>query len=130
MVRPGTRRRYRRTHPSSLISSYWASSSGLHNSSFVTKLQLILAASARDQIRWARQHLYAWLVLGPIVVGLSYFTATRVAQNLELESLPGSFAIAASYAIIAGLIGFSLSRASAEIYHLHRPEAYLDALPV
>lgn len=81
-------------------------------------------------MRWARHHIYSWLILAPIVLGLTYFTIVRVAGNLRpwQPSLPFAFAMATLFE--AMLIGLSLSRASAELYHLRRPEAYLDALPV
>ena len=36
----------------------------------------------RSQLRWAGEHLYYWLVLGPVVVGFTAFTVARVVDNL------------------------------------------------
>jgi hypothetical protein len=96
----------------------------------VKKLQLLIRASARSQIRWARQHIYSWLVLAPIVLGLTYFTVVRVAGNIPPWQPSRSLAVALAALFEAVLIGLCLSRASAEIYHLRRPEAYFDALPL
>jgi hypothetical protein len=81
-------------------------------------------------MRWARQHIYSWLVLAPLVLGLTYFTIVRVAGNLPPWQPSRSFAIAMAALFETVLIGLSLSRASAELYHLRRPEAYFDALPL
>ena len=91
---------------------------------------LLIGASIRSLLRWARQHLYAWLILAPVVLGITYFTAVRLAENLpDWEiSTPLAFTFATLFTL--SLIGLSLSRASAEIYHPRRPEAYFDALPV
>lgn len=96
----------------------------------MTKSLLLIRASARAGLRWAKEHVYAWLILGPVVVGISYFTAWRLAGNLpEWESSPKlTIAIAALFEM--GLIALSLSRTSAEIFHPRRPESYFDALPI
>ncbi len=94
------------------------------------KLLLLIGASARSQLRWAKEHIYWWLVLGPLVVGFTYFTMARVIDNLPpLEPSP-PVAVAFAALFEAVLIALSLSRASAEIYHLRRAESYFDALPV
>src|SRR6185503_6216224 len=65
-----------------------------------------------------------------LVVGFTYFTVARVINNLPpLEPSP-SVAVAFAALFEAVLIALSLSRASAEIYHLRRAESYFDALPV
>ena len=91
---------------------------------------LLVGASARSLLRWARQHIYAWLILAPVVLGITYFTIMRLAENLPdwQISSPLSLALAALFSL--SLIGLSLSRASSEIYHPRRPESYFDALPV
>jgi hypothetical protein len=91
---------------------------------------LLIGASTRSLLRWARQHLYAWLILAPVVLGITYFTVLRIAENLpDWEiSTPVVFTLATLFTL--SLIGLNLSRASAEIYHPRRPEAYFDALPV
>jgi hypothetical protein len=96
----------------------------------VKKLLLLINASARSQMRWARQHIYSWLILTPIVLGLTYFTIVRVAGNIPPWQPSRSFTIAMAALFEAVLIGLSLSPASAELYHLRRPEGYFDALPI
>lgn len=94
------------------------------------KLLLLIGASARSQLRWATEHIYWWLVLGPLVVGFTYFTVGRVLDNLPPFEPSPAVAVACAALFEAVLIALSLSRASAEIYHLRRPESYFDALPV
>jgi hypothetical protein len=96
----------------------------------VTKLSLLIGASTRSQLRWARQHIYSWLILGPVVVGLAYATAARSADNLPPWRPPRALLAGVAALVGAGLLGLSLSRATAEVYHLRRPEAALEALPV
>jgi hypothetical protein len=96
----------------------------------VKKSLLLIGGALRAQIRWARQHVYAWLVLAPVVLGTTYYTAVRIAQNLPDWQPPPSFVITLATLFVFSLFGLSLSRASAEIYHLRRPESYFDALPV
>lgn len=96
----------------------------------MTKSLLLIRASALAGLRWAKEHVYAWLILGPVVVGISYFTAWRLTGNLpEWEASP-SLIIASAVLFEMGLIALSLSRTSAEIFHLRRPESYFDALPI
>jgi hypothetical protein len=91
---------------------------------------LLIGASTRSLLRWARQHLYAWLILAPVVLCITYLTVVRLAENLPdwQISTPLTFTLATVFTM--SLTGLSLSRASAEIYHPRRPEAYFDALPV
>ncbi|HVF49613.1 MAG TPA: hypothetical protein VNA19_05980 [Pyrinomonadaceae bacterium] len=97
----------------------------------MNKLGLIIGAGVRERGRWARQHLYAILILSPLVVGMTYATVARVASYAE-DDLRLSFGLALVLAALAEatLVGLSLSRASTEIYHLRTPETFLDALPV
>ncbi len=81
-------------------------------------------------MRWAKEHLYFWLVLGPMVLGMTYFSVARVADNLPAWRPSAVEAIIVATMFVAALIGLSLSRASAELYHIRRPESYFDALPV
>ena len=96
----------------------------------MNKLRLLIGASLRSQLRWAREHLYYWLVLGPLVVGFTTTTIARVVDNLSAWQPAPAGVIAAAIAFELALIALSLSRAAAEIYHLRRPEAYFDALPI
>jgi len=96
----------------------------------VSGLRLLIAALARDGARWAFQHLYAWIVLGPIVLGLTYFTASRVAENVAFVSTYTPRA-----AIIGGLawlalVTLTLSRAASEVYHVRSPESAFDSLAI
>jgi hypothetical protein len=96
----------------------------------VNKLRLLIGAALRSQLRWAGEHLYYWLVLGPVVVGFTTFTAARVVDNLSAWQPAPPGVIAAAIVFELALVALSLSRATAEIYHLRRPEAYFDALPI
>ncbi|HJQ22761.1 MAG TPA: hypothetical protein VKA60_02520 [Blastocatellia bacterium] len=90
----------------------------------------LIGATLRSQLRWAREHLYYWLVLGPVIVGFTAFTVARVVDNLSDWQPSASTLIVAAIAFEGALIALSLSRGAAEIYHLRRPEAYFDALPL
>jgi hypothetical protein len=96
----------------------------------VNQLRLLIHASFRSQLRWAGEHLYYWLVLGPVVIGFTTFTVARVVDNLSDWRPAPSVIIIAAIGIELMLVALSLSRAVAEVYHLRRPEAYFDALPV
>jgi hypothetical protein len=96
----------------------------------VKKLALIVGASLREQMRWARQHLYTLLILTPIVLGLSYATVSRLASEAPSFQPTFIFSLIFSVGLLLCLIGLSLSRAASEIYHLRRPESVLDYLPV
>jgi hypothetical protein len=64
------------------------------------------------------------------MLGITYATASRLAYDISL--LRPSFFLGSAIAtfFVTCLIGLSLSRASAEIYHIRRPESFFDALPV
>jgi len=91
---------------------------------------LLIGASTRSLLRWARQHVYAWLILTPVVLGITYFTVVRLAENLPDWQPSTLLALTLAALFNLSLVGLSLSRASAEIYHPRRPESYFDALPV
>ena len=92
-------------------------------------LRLIVGASALEGLRWARQNLYALLILTPLVLGMTYFGVGRILQDAAWRPTPAEgFALAALAALC--LVLLSMSRASAEVYHPRRAEALLDALPV
>ncbi|HEY9232051.1 MAG TPA: hypothetical protein VIS78_07880, partial [Blastocatellia bacterium] len=93
-------------------------------------IRQLIGATLRSQLRWAREHLYYWLVLGPVVVGFTTFTIARVVDNLSDWQPSPAARIAAAIAFASALVALSLSRAAAELYHLRRPEAYFDALPL
>ena len=96
----------------------------------VKKFLLLIGAQVRSQLRWAKEHVYSWLILGPLMLGITYATASRLAYDISL--LRPSFFLGAAIAtfFVTCLIGLSLSRASAELYHIRRPESFFDALPV
>jgi hypothetical protein len=96
----------------------------------MTHLRLIIGASARERLRWAREHLYSLLILSPLVLGLTYFGVGRlVSTNAEWALSPAS-SLGLAAACAAALMGLSMSPASAEVYHLRRPETLFDTLPV
>lgn len=75
--------------------------------------------------------MYAIVILSPLVMGMTYATAARVASYApEGWMLSGEFAWAATTLAAVVLLCLSLSRVSAELYHLRRPESVTDALPV
>lgn len=95
----------------------------------MTHLRLIVGAGLLDGLRWARQNLYALLVLAPLVLGMTYFGVGRMVRDAEWH--PSETEVLALAVIAAAcLAALSLSSASVEIYHLRRPEVLLDALPV
>ena len=93
------------------------------------QLRLIAGAWALEGGRWARENLYALLVLGPLVLGMTYFGVGRMLREAEWSPTGGQ-ALAAAFVAAACLVALSLSRASVEVYHVRRPEWVLDALPV
>lgn len=96
----------------------------------MNKLRLIIAASLRDLLRWARQHLYVLLILTPLVGGMTYLTAARAASYLPegWQPRPAPALTLAAFAACA-LVALNLSRASVRIYHVRAQESFLDAMP-
>ena len=93
------------------------------------QLRLIAGAWLLEGARWARENLYALLVLGPLVLGMTYFGVGRMVRDAEWA--PDEWqALVAAWVAAACLVALSLSRASVEVYHVRRPEWVLDALPV
>ncbi len=95
----------------------------------MTQLRLIAGAWALEGGRWARENLYALVVLGPLVLGMTYFGVGRMVREAEWSPTEWQ-TVAAAVAAAACLLALSLSRASVEVYHVRRPEWVLDALPV
>lgn len=93
------------------------------------QLRLIAGAWALEGGRWARENLYALLVLGPLVLGMTYLGVGRMVREAEWAPTEGQTLLAGVLAA-ACLVALSLSRASVEVYHVRRPEWVLDALPV
>ena len=96
----------------------------------MTKVLLLAGASVRTRLRWARQHIYSWLILAPIVLGLSYATVARLASDVSLSSLQPTVALTLAALFEVLLIATSLSRAADELYCLRRPESQFEALPI
>lgn len=93
------------------------------------QLRLIAGAWLLEGGRWARENLYALLVLGPLVLGMTYFGVGRMVRE-AVWSPTETQTLVAGIAAAACLVALSLSRASVEVYHVRRPEWVLDALPV
>jgi hypothetical protein len=95
------------------------------------KLFLLANAELRDRWRWARQHLYALLILGPLVLGMTYMTLSRAASyDLVLETPSLAVQVLIAVLSVLAVIALNLSRASREIYHLRQPAIISEALPV
>lgn len=93
------------------------------------QLRLIAGAWALEGGRWARENLYALLVLGPLVLGMTYLGVGRMVREAAWSPTEAQ-TLAAGILAAACLVALSLSRASVEVYHVRRPEWVLDALPV
>jgi hypothetical protein len=93
------------------------------------QLRLIAGAWLLEGGRWARENLYALLVLGPLVLGMTYFGVGRMVREAAWSPTEAQTLLAGLLAA-ACLVALSLSRASVEVYHVRRPEWVLDALPV
>ncbi len=91
---------------------------------------LVIGASVREQMRWAKQHLYTLLILSPLVFGISYMTVSRLVEESPAWQPSWRVSLLLAFAFVCSLTGLSLTRASTEIYHLRKPESVLDALPV
>ena len=93
------------------------------------QLRLIAGAWLLEGGRWARENLYALLVLGPLVLGMTYLGVGRMVREAAWSPTEAQ-TLAAGVLAAACLVALSLSRASVEVYHVRRPEWVLDALPV
>src|SRR3954466_336194 len=107
-------------HPSSFI---------LHPCFCMAQLRLIVGAWLTEDLRWARQNLYALLVLTPLVLGMTYFGVGRMLREAEWSPTDAQVLVAC-FVAAASLLTLSMSRAGLEIYHLRRPESVFDSLPV
>lgn len=94
-------------------------------------LSLIVGATVRHQLRWAKQHIYSLVFLSPLVLGITYATFARLVGDApaEWQATPASSVVLA-WLLAAAVVALSMSRASREIYHLRQPESFLEALPV
>src|SRR3954453_2393778 len=93
------------------------------------QLRLIAGAWALEGGRWARENLYALLVLGPLVLGMTYFGVGRMVREAAW-SPPEAQPLAAGVVASARVVGLSLSSASAEDHPVRCPEWVLNSLPV
>lgn len=92
-------------------------------------LKLIVRAWLTEDLRWARQNLYALTVLTPLVLGMTYFGVGRMIREADWSPTDTQVLVACIVAS-ACLLALSLSRAGLEIYHLRRAESVFDSLPV
>src|SRR5262249_6511862 len=97
---------------------------------FMKPLFLLMAASFRSQSRAIKTHLYSWLILTPMVIGITYLSVSRLTEDVSLRPLSFTQIWLLATIFCLSLIGFTLSRAATELYHVRRPESYFDALPV
>jgi hypothetical protein len=95
----------------------------------MTQLRLIVGAWLTEDLRWARQNLYALLVLTPLVLGMTYFGVGRMVREAEWSPADAQVLVACVVAA-ACMLALSMSRAGLEIYHLRRAESVFDSLPV
>src|ERR1700754_1648939 len=95
----------------------------------MTELKLIVRAWLTEDLRWARQNLYALTVLTPLVLGMTYFGVGRMVREAEWSPTDAQVLVACMVAA-ACLLALSMSRAGLEIYHLRRAESVFDSLPV
>jgi hypothetical protein len=92
-------------------------------------LKLIVRAWLVDEARWARENLYALLVLTPLVLGMTYYGVGRMVREADWSPSDAQL-VFASIAAAASLLALGMSRASLEVYHLRRAESVFDSLPV
>lgn len=92
-------------------------------------MRLIVGAWLTEDLRWARQNLYALLVLTPLVLGMTYFGVGRMVREAEWSPADAQILVACVVAA-ACMLALSMSRAGLEIYHLRRAESVFDSLPV
>lgn len=91
---------------------------------------LLVGATARNAARWATEHIYVLVILAPIVVGVTIWSAARLAAVAPAWPVSFRFQIVLALLVEICLILYSMSRAVAEIYHVRRPESLFDPLPV
>ncbi|HET9530215.1 MAG TPA: hypothetical protein VFQ92_07685 [Blastocatellia bacterium] len=96
----------------------------------MSKTLLLIGANVRSQLRWAREHAYIWMILTPVILGMSYLTLSRLGDNIAVWQPSPQMALLVATAFALCLTGLSLSQATTELYHIRRPESYAEALPV
>ena len=96
----------------------------------MNKLRLVIGATLREQMRWASEHLYLLLILTPLIFGISYASVSRLASDAPAWQPSLGLALVIFATLILSLIVLSLTRTTVEVYHLRKPESFLDSLPV
>jgi hypothetical protein len=96
----------------------------------VRNFLLLARAAARNEIRWARQHLYFLLILGPLVVGVAVFTIDQATSQLPNFRLNDDLSFVGFTVLFLALFAAGVSRAANQIYHVRRSEAMFESLPV
>ena len=81
-------------------------------------------------MRWASRHIYTWLILGPIVVGLGFATVAQLAGQFDPRTLRPFALLCLAAVFNLSVIAISLSRVTAELYHVRRPESQFESLPI
>lgn len=95
------------------------------------QLLLLARAELRDRWRWAREHLYALLILAPLVLGMTYWTLSRAASyDLVLATPSAIIQILLAVICVLAVIALNLSRTVRELYHLRQPAIVGESLPV
>jgi hypothetical protein len=96
----------------------------------VKDLLLIVGSALRNELRWARQHLYYLLVLAPLVLGFGFLTVDWAVADLP-PVRPGQWTFfAGAVVFFLALFIAGLSRAAAEVYHVGRPESVFETFPI
>jgi len=72
------------------------------------QLSLLITASIRAQMREAKNHLYAWLILTPMVLSITYLSASRLAENVSLALVSFSQVWLIGALFCLSLMGFTL----------------------
>lgn len=96
----------------------------------MSKLSLLTVASLRSQLRWARQHVFYWAVLTPVVLVGTLAIVSRVASNLGSWRLPALTALTVAFVGELFIVAIALSRSCSELYHIRRPESMFEAAPL
>ena len=92
------------------------------------QLKLIAGAWLVEGGRWARENLYALAVLGPLVLGMTYFGVGRMVREAEWSPTEWQ-TLAACVAAAACLAALSLSRASVERHAIWSRSSNTSAAP-
>lgn len=75
-------------------------------------------------------NLYSVLILSPLVLGLTYFSLTRLIEQAAVWQFSRVVDLLLAFAAACALICVSMSRAVQEIYHVRQPASVLESLPL